>query len=141
MENLRNRTDIKLVRPDEERKIRKLVVHGEAAVCRKKRAGGSAGGGAHAQKPSAPEQASLHGHDDPGKQQNPDVRFLLQFPDEGVRQALRVAVHGHGQSAPGYRDGGRLRGHGRASPALRHERLPRGPPAAFRANTKKSLEK
>ena len=122
MENLRNRTVVKLVRAGEDAKAPIQPALRKSISIRRKPCGNP-----DAQRKNSDEQTGLHRHVRPRSLQNPDVQVLLPAPQVQVRRALRAALHRHGLAPPRDPDGEYLRRHGVPPGALRHKRLPQGP--------------
>ena len=85
MENLRNRTDVKIVRDWKRDKIRKLV---SSPSFDRLHLWKRYGRHPNAQNAAGTEQARVHRHDDSREQQNRDVRLLLQLLESQIRTEL-----------------------------------------------------
>ena len=110
MENLRNRTDVKIVSDWESDKIRKLV---SSPSFDRFTIFGNDMAGIHMHKTRLVLNKSvLHRHDDSREQQDLDVRLLLQLPEIKIRAKMRADLHRHRQPALKHPDRRRLQGHG-----------------------------
>ena len=92
----------------------------------------------HAQKAAGAEQAGVHRNDDLGKQQNTDVRLLLQSPKSQIWAEVRSDLHRHGQPAVAHPDRRRVQRHEGLLMALRHKQLLLRP-SALRFQKQKGL--
>ena len=126
MENLRRRIDVKLVRSNEEDKLRRLIASPAFARANIFDDGSYAG----PQEPPRAQSPGVRGDEHSGSIQAPDVRLLLQPAPGAVRGSLSAPLHRHRQPPPRGPDRGCLQGHGLPRRALRHLRLPTEAPTS-----------
>ena len=128
MENLRRRVDMKLVRSNEEDKLRRLIA--SPAFARATIFDDDDGSYPGPQEPPRAQSPGVREDEHSGFLQAPDVRLLLQLAPGAVRGSLSAPLRRHRQPSPRGPDRGCLQGHGLPRRALRHIRLPVGAPTA-----------